>query len=78
MEWGSWSTCNTECVQTRERKCDGPKYDGEDCVGSATGEQTCQGGECKVIPACICNSKLEQFTCLKWDAKEIERNFEGM
>ena len=77
MSWNSWASCSKSCMQTRVRKCDGPKHGGDACDGSETESQKCKGGECSVIPACTCDYKLERFTCLKWGKDEIERNFEG-
>ncbi|XP_065841444.1 A disintegrin and metalloproteinase with thrombospondin motifs adt-1-like [Oscarella lobularis] len=50
-EWTVWSECDTTCRQQRSRKCNSPspKYNGPQCSGKASDEQSCdRNPPCKV------------------------------
>uniref|UniRef100_A0A7M5US14 Hemicentin-1 n=1 Tax=Clytia hemisphaerica TaxID=252671 RepID=A0A7M5US14_9CNID len=80
-QWGAWSSCSNSCgkgTQTRARICMKDPRQVTTCVGAPTQTQSCQLKPCQQTPVCTCQKyKLEQFTCLKWDKAEIEKQFEG-
>lgn len=51
MSWGSWGECSVTCgggIQLRNRSCDGPYYNGEECKGSE-GKKRCNSHHCPGI-----------------------------
>ncbi|CAH1776211.1 unnamed protein product, partial [Owenia fusiformis] len=48
-EWGEYGKCSSSCAggkKERTRKCDGPYYNGQDCVGADTQTDTCSTQAC--------------------------------
>ena len=49
-EWTSWSSCQSNCRQVRNRTCDNPTamFGGNDCTGDSTEMTTeaCYGDDC--------------------------------
>ena len=59
-DWTAWSRCDTNCRKTRNRVCNNPTplFDGVDCAGNSTEEDTCYGEDC-------CPGNSEYIGCFK-------------
>ena len=49
LDWNDWGDCSATCdggVMYRNRLCEGPFYNGDDCVGSDVDNATCNDFPC--------------------------------
>ena len=56
LEWEPWQDCSTTCgggTRLRERECEGPFYDGAECVGPYNDTEVCGTDPCPSMYICI-------------------------
>lgn len=59
-EWSEWSSCNSDCKQTRTCTNPAPANGGSDCIGDA--EMDCRGGDC---PVCSSSDECrDEYECV--------------
>ena len=48
-QWGKWGECTVTCgggIRLRQRTCDGPYFNGTDCIGSENDTEICETDLC--------------------------------